>query len=63
MRHEWGTGEMHTGLWWRGLTERNHLKDLGVDRRIKLKWIFKQWDGEAWTGLLWLRIGTRGGSL
>jgi hypothetical protein len=20
-----------------------------------LKWIFKKWDGEAWTGVLWLR--------
>jgi hypothetical protein len=23
-------------------------------------WIFRKWDGEAWTGLLWLRIGTGG---
>ena len=38
------------------------MEDLRVDGRI-LKWIFKQWDGEAWTGLLLLRIGTGGGSL
>ena len=25
-----------------------------VDGRIILKW----WDGEAWTGLIWLRMGT-----
>jgi len=25
-----------------------------------LKWICKKWDG-AWTGLIWLRIGTGGG--
>jgi hypothetical protein len=25
------------------------FKDLGVDGRIILKWIFKIWDGEAWT--------------
>jgi hypothetical protein len=41
---------------------KNHLEDLGVDGRI-LKWIFKKWDGEAWTGLIWLRIGTGGGLL
>ena len=41
---------------------KNHLEDLCVDGRI-LKWIFKKWDGEAWTGLIWLRIGTGGGLL
>jgi hypothetical protein len=42
---------------------RNNLEGLGVDLRIILKLIFKKWDGEAWTGLLWLRIGTGGGRL
>jgi hypothetical protein len=32
-------------------------------RRIILKWIFRKWDGEAWTELIWLRIGTGGGPL
>jgi len=30
--------------------------------KIILKWIFGKWDG-AWTGLIWLRIGTDGGHL
>jgi hypothetical protein len=35
-------GEVHTGFWCGDLRERDHLKDLGVDERIILKWIFKQ---------------------
>jgi hypothetical protein len=38
------------------------LKDPGVDERIILKWILRKWD-EAWTGMIWLRIGTGGGLL
>ena len=49
-----------TGFWWDNLTERDHLQYVSVDGRIILKCIFKKWDGEAWTGLVWLRIGTSG---
>jgi hypothetical protein len=31
---------------------RRLFEDPGVDGRILLKWIFKKWDGEAWTGLI-----------
>ena len=39
-----------------------HLEALGMDGRITLRWIFSKWDRGAWTGLIWLRIGS-GGSL
>jgi hypothetical protein len=52
-----------TGFWWGDPIERDHLKNPGVDSRIILKWIFKNWDRETWTGLIWLRIGTGGGLL
>jgi len=40
---------------------RDHLEDLDLDGRIILKLILKEWNGDAWTGLLWLRTGTGGG--
>jgi hypothetical protein len=40
---------------------KNYLEDLVVDGRIILKLILK-WAGRSWTGLIWLRIGTDGGS-
>jgi hypothetical protein len=55
----YGGGEVNTGFWWVDQREGDYLEDPGVDGRIILKWIFKKWDG-AWTGLMWLRIGTGG---
>jgi hypothetical protein len=51
-------GEVHTGFWWGNLLERDHLEDLGIDGRIISRWVFKKWDGEGWTGLMWLSVGT-----
>ena len=44
---------MHTGFLWENLRERDHLEDPGIDGRIILRWIFRQWDREYmdWTDL------------
>jgi hypothetical protein len=39
------------------------LEDPGVDGRIILKLTCERLDGGAWTGSIWLRIGTSGGLL
>jgi hypothetical protein len=56
----WGRGEMYTGFWWGQLMERDHLEDPDIDGRIILRCMFRKWDVSAWTGLMWLRIGTGG---
>jgi hypothetical protein len=58
-----GRVEVYTGFWWGNLTERDNLEEPGVDGRIILRGIFRKWDMRAWTGSLWLRIGTGGGNL
>jgi hypothetical protein len=40
--------------------ERDHLAIIGVDGRIILTWMYKEENGRAWTGLIWLRIDTGG---
>jgi hypothetical protein len=35
----------------------------GVDGRIILRWIFRNWDIGVLTGSVWLRIGAGGGHL
>jgi hypothetical protein len=46
-----GTEEVHTRLWWRKQCERDHWQDPDVDGGIIVKWIFRKWDGGAWTDL------------
>jgi hypothetical protein len=40
------------------LKERIYLEDLGVDKKIILKWILGKLYGRTWTGFIWLRNET-----
>jgi len=58
-----GRGEVCTGFWWGNMREKGHSGDPDVDGRIILRWIFRKLNVGAWTGTIWLRIGTGGGHL
>jgi hypothetical protein len=55
--------ELCKGFWWENLRKRYHWEDPGVDGRIILRWIFRKWDVEVWTGLSWLWLETVDGNL
>jgi hypothetical protein len=40
-----GRGKLRTGFWLENLNEGDYLKDLGLDKRIILKIIFRECDG------------------
>jgi len=45
-----GRREVQTGLTLGNLRERAHIEDQGVDERIILIWIFRNWNGGGtWT--------------
>jgi len=53
-----GGGVMYARFWLENLRERNHLEDPSIDGRI-IRWTFRKCD-MAWTGSIWIRIGTGG---
>jgi len=57
-----GGGEVYTGFRRGNLRERDHVEDPGVDGRIILKLTFRKLDVRVWTGLIWPRIWTDGGT-
>jgi hypothetical protein len=46
-----------------GRPEEDHSENTGLDESLTLKEIFKKWDEEKWTVLIWFRTGRDGGSL
>jgi hypothetical protein len=48
-------------MWQYGKTENVEIHILSARVRIILKWTCERLDGGAWTGSIWLRIGTGGG--
>ena len=44
---------MYAGFWWGNLRERDHMENPGVDGKIILGWMFREWiGGGAWIGLI-----------
>jgi len=42
---------VYTGFWWGNMSERDHWGEPGVDGRIILRWILREWDVGVWTGI------------
>jgi len=57
-----GRGEVHTGLWWETCWNRSLVRPRSRwEDAIKMDLQKVGW--EAWTGLIWFRMGTGGGQL
>jgi hypothetical protein len=63
MWHVWGRRATQARVLWRNLKNREYLQDNGVNVRIILKCILKQWAGKTSNTLISIRIKTHGGLL
>jgi hypothetical protein len=63
MWHACRRGEVFTGFWLGGPKGRDHWEDLGVSRKITLRWTLGRYGLMRRTGFGWLRIGSSGGIL
>jgi hypothetical protein len=43
---------VHTEFWWENLSERDQVKEPGVDGRIILRWVYRKWIG----GMDWIDL-------
>jgi hypothetical protein len=50
-------------FWVKNTKERDHLGELDFEGKMILEWILARQSERVWTGFIWLRIGTSGGSL
>jgi hypothetical protein len=57
-RMEEGRGEVFTGFWLGGPKVKDHWEDLGVGKRITLRWTLGRQGSTRRTGFSWLRIGS-----
>jgi hypothetical protein len=51
-----GRGEAYTGCWWSNMMKRDHLEDPGIDGRMILRCIFREWHN---TGCWWSNMMKR----
>jgi hypothetical protein len=49
----YGESGLYTGFWWGNLSGRDHFRNLDIDWRIVLKWIFRKWGLE---GMDWIEL-------
>jgi hypothetical protein len=63
MWHAWGRGEMFPWFWVGSPKARDHWEDLGLGRRITLRWILEIQGSMGRTGFSWFWIGSIGGLL